>query len=132
MECYWRLNPIDENGVPLKGHKERMYKGWLERGHFGDATEQRICDQARAIRKNGWLTEIELETIKRRIKTLGVQETDETENQGVEDSFPDSDKLVARAEISISINEASEDEIIVANEFKKIYDLGEKATGIIF
>ena len=51
-----------------------MYRGWLERGHFGDATEQRICDQARVIRKNRWLTEVELEMIKRRINTTGPQE----------------------------------------------------------
>ena len=70
--------------------------------------------------------------IKRRINTTGPQETDQEENQDVEESFPDSDELVARAELSISINEASEKEILVANELKEIYDLGEKAEGIIF
>ena len=109
-----------------------MYREWLERGPFGDATERRICDQARAITKNGWLTEIELEMINRRINTTGPQETDEEENQGIEDGFPDFDELVARAELSISINEASEEEITVINELKKIYDLGENAEGIIF
>ena len=34
--------------------------------------------------------------------------------------------------MSISINEASEEEIIVVNELKEIYDLGENAEGIIF
>ena len=63
---------------------------------------------------------------KRRINTTGPQETDEEENQGVEDSFPDSGELVARAESSISINQASEEEIIIVNELKEIYDLGEK------
>ena len=54
-----------------------MYREWLVQGPFGDATEQRICDQARAIRKNGWLTQIELEVIKRRTNTTGTQETDQ-------------------------------------------------------
>ena len=53
--------------------------------------------------------------IKRRISTTGLQEIDEAESQDVEDSFPDSNELVARAEMSISINEASEEEIIVIN-----------------
>ena len=101
-------------------------------GPFGDATEQRVCDQTRAIRKNGWLTGVELKMKKRRINTIGPQETDQEENQGVEDSFPDSDELDARAKLSISINEASEEEIIVVNELKEIYDLGENAEGIIF
>ena len=30
-----------------------------------ESTEQRVCDQARARRKNGWLSELELEAIKR-------------------------------------------------------------------
>ena len=38
----------------------------------------------------------------------------------VEDSFPDSDELVASAKLSISINETSEEEIIVVNELTRI------------
>ena len=66
------------------------------------------------------------------INTIGSQETDQEENQGVEDSFPDFDELFARAKLSISINDASEEEMIVVNELKEIYDLGEKAKWIIF
>ena len=55
MECYYRSKPIDDNGVPLKGYQQRMYRKWLQQGTSGDAIEQRICDQARAIRRNGWL-----------------------------------------------------------------------------
>ena len=70
--------------------------------------------------------------IKRRINTTGLQETEQAENQGVENSFHDFNELIARGEISISVNEASEEKIIVVNELNKIYDLGEKAEGIIF
>ena len=55
MECYYRSNPIDDNGVPLKRYKQRMYRKWLEQGASGNAIEPRICDQARAIRRNIWL-----------------------------------------------------------------------------
>ena len=51
MECYYRSDPIDKNAVPPKGYRQRMYRELLERGPFGDLTEQRICDQARTIRK---------------------------------------------------------------------------------
>ena len=70
--------------------------------------------------------------INRRISTTGPHETDKEENQDVEDSFADSDELIARAELSISINEASEEDFTVVNELKEIYDLGEKAEWIIF
>ena len=44
-----------------------------------DSTEQRICDQARAIRKNGWLTNVELEVIKRRVLE---EENSESQDMG--------------------------------------------------
>ena len=44
-----------------------------------DSTEQRISDQARAIRKNGWLSELELEMTRRRIEQEG-EESHEMEN----------------------------------------------------
>ena len=70
--------------------------------------------------------------VKKSIDTTGLQETDQTENQGVENSFYDFDELVARAVMTISVNKALEEEIIFVNELKKIYDLGGKAEGIIF
>ena len=33
-----------------------------------ESTEQRVHDQARGIRKNGWLSELELEAIKRQVE----------------------------------------------------------------
>ena len=71
--------------------------------------------------------EVELEMIKRRIGTTGLQETDQEKNQGVEDSFPDSDELIARTELTISITE-----IIAVNELKEIQNLSKKAEGVIF
>ena len=32
------------------------------------STEQCVCDQARAVRKNGWLSELELEAMKRQVE----------------------------------------------------------------
>ena len=33
-----------------------------------ESTEQCVCDQARAIRKNGWLSELELEAVRRQVE----------------------------------------------------------------
>ena len=40
--------------------------------------------------------------------------------------------LLEPTELIISIIEASEEEVIVVNQFKGMYDLGEKARGVIF
>ena len=58
-----------------------MRREWLELGPFGDVTEQIIYEKAKTIRKNGWLTETELEMIKWRI--TGTQGTAQKENQNV-------------------------------------------------
>ena len=76
MKCYFQSKPTDENGVPIRGYRQRMYKAWQKKGIFL-STEQRITDQARAIRKNGWSTDIELEGRKRRVLNEERQEREE-------------------------------------------------------
>ena len=73
LECYFRCKPVDENGVPVRGYRQRMYKEWQEIDPF-TSTEQRIADQARAIRKNGWVTDMELEGIKRKVLNDDIKE----------------------------------------------------------
>ena len=50
MECYYLSKPVNENGRPVRGYRQRMHAVWKERG-LQKITEQRLCDQARAIRK---------------------------------------------------------------------------------
>jgi len=58
---------------------QRIMREWRERGVFY-ISEQRLCDQARAIRKNGWLSDLELENIQR-IVNAGNNEV----NENIED-----------------------------------------------
>ena len=67
MECFYRSKTFDEEGKPIRGHRKRMFIEWRERGMF-ESTEQRVCDQLRTIRKDGWLSELELEAIKRQVE----------------------------------------------------------------
>ena len=52
---------------------------WKEHGVF-EITEQQLCDQARAFRKNGWLSDLELENIRRMIDAVT-----EIVNESIED-----------------------------------------------
>ena len=67
MECFYRSKPFHEEEKLARGYRQRMFREWKDRGLF-ESTEQRVCDQARAIRKNGWLSQLELETIKRQVE----------------------------------------------------------------
>ena len=51
----------------LSGYRKIMCKEWRARGMF-ESTEQRVCDQARVVRKNGWLSEHELEATKKQVE----------------------------------------------------------------
>ena len=57
----------------MRGYRQRMYNKWQEIGPF-TSTQQRIADQARAIRKNGCLTNLELEGIKRKVLNDDIKE----------------------------------------------------------
>ena len=72
MECFYSADPFDVNGKLARGYRQRMYRGWQDRRMFA-TSEQRLCDQARAIRKNGWLSEAESEAIRKRL----VQQSEE-------------------------------------------------------
>ena len=67
MECFYRSKPFSEEGKPVGGFRQRMFREWRERGMF-ESKEQRVCDQATAIRKSGLLSELELEEIRRKIE----------------------------------------------------------------
>jgi len=64
MECFFRSKPFDDEGKQIRGYRQRMMQEWKKHG-IVEITEQRLCDQARAIRKNGWLSDLELENIRR-------------------------------------------------------------------
>ena len=39
MECYLKSKPVNEDGVPIRGYRQRMFRVWQEIGLF-QATEQ--------------------------------------------------------------------------------------------
>ena len=104
MECFYRSKPFDEEGKPARGYKQRMFREWKDRGLF-ESTEQHVCDQARAIRKNGWLSQLELEAIKRKV---------EDEFQG---EFGEDDPIEVE---TVEIEDTAENEAMVENEVESV------------
>ena len=60
MKCFYRSKPFDEERKHARGYRQRTENGEIE-----DCLNQQsnVCDQARAVRKNGWLSQLELEAI---------------------------------------------------------------------
>ena len=85
MECYYQSVPS------RNGYRKRMLQVWVERGLF-QVTEQRLVDQANQIRKKRWLSDLELEEIRRSVEEgeymddLGQNEEDQEIGSGQEET----------------------------------------------
>ena len=85
MECYFLSRPFDE-GQPIRGYRKRMHNIWKERQSL-KVTEQRLCDQARMIRMNGLLRELEINVIKKSMMNANAEKNNQ--NSGNEDDDDD-------------------------------------------
>ena len=50
----------------IRGYRKRMLSLWLQKGMFW-LSEQRLVDQANTIRRNSWMTELEIEELERKV-----------------------------------------------------------------
>ena len=75
MECYLLSEP------KIRGYRKRMLSLWLQKGMFW-VSEQRLVDQANTIRRNSWMTELEIEELER--KVTGSNSVIVEEARGVE------------------------------------------------
>ena len=60
MECYLLSEP------KIRGYRKRMLSLWQQKGIFW-VSEQRLVDQANTIRRNSWMTELEIEELERKV-----------------------------------------------------------------
>ena len=60
MECYLLSEP------KIRGYRKRMQSLWLQKGMFW-VSEERLVDQANTIRRNSWMTELEIEELERKV-----------------------------------------------------------------
>ena len=74
-ECYLRSRP------EIRGYRKRMVGIWNEIGLF-PVTEAQLTSQARCIRERDWLSDVEIEEIKRRISETGQENNGIAKNRG--------------------------------------------------
>ena len=104
MKRFYRSKPFDEEGKPVRGYRQRMFREWRDRGLL-ESIEQRVCDQARAIRKNGWLSQLELKAIKTQVE-------DEFQGELGEDSATEVE--------TVENEDTAENEAMVENEVESV------------
>ena len=67
MECFTEVSHLMRKENPIKRYRKRTFREWRDRKMF-KSTKQRVWDEARPIRRNGWLSKLELKVIKRQIE----------------------------------------------------------------
>ena len=60
MECYL----LSESKI--RGYRKRMLSLWMQKGMFW-VSEQRLIAQANTIRRNSWMTDLEIEELERKV-----------------------------------------------------------------
>ena len=124
MECFYRSKPFDEEWKPVRGNRQKMFREWRDRGLF-ESTQQRVCDQAKAIRKNGWLLQLQLEAIKRQVED-GFQgefgEDDPTEVEKVENEDTAESKTIVENEVESVAEEIVNEGEVITNVTDRVDD----------
>ena len=63
MKCYLLGEPR------VRSYRKRMLILWLNKGMFW-VSEKRLVDQANTIRRNTWMTELEIEELERNLAEI--------------------------------------------------------------
>ena len=71
MQCYFKSDPSKKN------YRKRIHVIWNEIGGF-ELTEQKLIGQTRALRKNKWLSDLELEQLRREIRSEERKQSQQT------------------------------------------------------
>jgi len=115
-----------------------LFREWRERRVF-ESTEQHVCDQARAIRKNGWLSEAELDAIKVQVESepesqIYREQNDIVETDPVETVIENVEEESADVEHSLDDTEDNicEETGMIVEQLKKIIVEKKSSEGIIF
>ena len=131
MECYYLSKPVDESGRPVRGYRQRMHAVCKERG-LPKITEQRLCDQARVIRKNEWFTSVELDEIRRRMTAVD----EEIEEQGagrIDTEHEQVDEINGDVNVQITENDTrNEEERQMISDILEIMRSGQVGNGAGF
>ena len=91
MKCYIKSNP------KVRGYMKRMMALWSDIGVY-KINQQRLADQARAIKRNGWLSDVEIEEIKRSIAAEEMRGDSPENEDDVEESEGDEENVIRDGE----------------------------------
>ena len=111
----------------IKRYRKRMLSLWLQKDMFW-VSEQRLVDQANTIRRNSWMTELEIEELER--KVTGSDSVIVEEARSVE-ALPDHvgedvRNVLPEMGTEEQANSLDEEEVVIVMEIAKVIERGRK------
>ena len=120
MECYLLSEP------KIRGYRKRLLSLWQQKGIFW-VSEQRLVDQANTIRRNSWMTELEIEELER--KATGSDSIIAAEARSVEalpDQVEDRRNVLPEMGAEEQADSIDEEEVATVMEISEVKEKGMK------
>ena len=73
MKCCFLNSPADNRRTPIREDRRKMHHIWKQKSLF-ESSEQKLCNHARVIMKNEWLSVVEIKMIKKRLPEISCNE----------------------------------------------------------
>ena len=121
MECYL----LTERKI--RGYRKRILSLWLKKGMFW-VSEQRLVHQANTVRKNNWMTELEIEELER--KVTGSQchcvIIEEARSEALPGQVEDVRNVLPEMGAEEQAESLDEEEVAIVMEIAEVIDRGRK------
>ena len=114
------------NEPKIRGYRKRILSVWLQKSIFW-VSEQRLVDQANTIRRNSWMTELEIEQLER--KVTGSESVIVEEARSVEalpDHVGDVRNVLPEMGAEEQADSLDEEEVAIVTEIVEVIERGRK------
>ena len=120
MECYLLSDP------KIRGYRKRMLSLWQQKGMFW-VSEQRLIDQANTIRRNSWMTELEIEELDRKVTgSHSVIAAEARSSEALPDQVEDRKNVLPVMGAEEQADSLDEDEVAIVTEIAEVIEKSRK------
>ena len=120
MECYLLSEPR------IRGYRKHMLSLWQQKGMFW-VSEQRLVDQANTIRRNSWMTELEIEELERKVTgSDSVIAAEARSSEALPDQVGEDRRNVLLEMEAEEQADSLDEEVAIVMEIAKVIEKGRK------
>ena len=116
MECYLLSEPN------VRGYRKHMLSLWLNKGMFW-VSEQRLVDQTNTIRRNSWMTELEIKELERNLAENDSYKEKERSDDDTDSNLGEEVRDIMTAlEADEEIGNLEEEEVAITEEKAEVLE----------